>query len=59
LAQRSSVAEGYYTAEAVVKLARQLDVDMPICEAVYETLHKEKAIDHVIKGLLGRPVSHE
>lgn len=59
LAQRNSVAEGYYTAEAVVKLARQLDVDMPICEAVYETLHKEKAIDHVIKGLLGRPVSHE
>lgn len=59
LAQRASVAEGYYTAEAVVKLAAQLGVEMPICYAVYETLHKEKAIDHVIKHLLARPVSHE
>ena len=59
LAERASVAEGYYTAEAVVKLARGLGVEMPICEAVYETLYKEKAIDYVIKHLLSRPVTHE
>ncbi len=55
IAERSSVAEGYYTAEAVTKLAEKYEVEMPICAAVYETLHKEKAIDYVIKGLLGRP----
>ncbi len=59
LAERVSVAEGYYTAEAVVKLAQHLKVEMPISEAVYETLYKEKAIDHVIKHLLSRPVTHE
>lgn len=59
VSQRSSVAEGYYTADAVVKLAQKLDIDMPICEAVYETLHKEQAIEHVIKNLLARPVSSE
>lgn len=59
LASRSSVAEGYYTADAIVKLARKLDIDMPICFAVYETLHKEKAIDHVIRGLLERPLKGE
>ena len=59
IAERSSVAEGYYTADAIVKLAAKLEIDMPICSAVYETLHKEKAIDYVIKGLLGRPLKGE
>lgn len=59
LAERASVAEGYYTAEAVVKLAKKLGVEMPICEAVYETLHKDQAIDYVIKHLLSRPLAHE
>lgn len=59
LAERHSVAEGYYTAEAIVKLATKLQIDMPICSAVYETLHKEKAIDYVIKGLLERPTRSE
>jgi glycerol-3-phosphate dehydrogenase (NAD(P)+) len=59
LSERASVAEGYYTAEAAVKLAESLNIDMPICHAVYETLHKEKAIDYVIKGLLERPVKSE
>ncbi len=59
LAERSSVAEGYYTADAIVKLAQNLDIEMPICMAVYDTLHKEKAIDYVIKGLLERPLKGE
>lgn len=59
LAERQSVAEGYYTAEAIVKLAHKLNIDMPICFAVYETLHKEKALDYVIKGLLERPTRSE
>jgi glycerol-3-phosphate dehydrogenase (NAD(P)+) len=59
LSERSSVAEGYYTADAIVKLAAKLEIDMPICAAVYETLHKEKAIDYVIRGLLERPLKGE
>lgn len=59
IASRTSVAEGYYTADAVVRLAERMGVDMPICAAVYDTLYKEKAIDYVIKGLLGRPQGAE
>ena len=33
------LAEGYYTAEAVHKLAGEHGVDMPICEAVYDILY--------------------
>lgn len=59
LAERTSVAEGYYTAKATVELADKLDVDMPICKGVFDTLYHEKAIEHVIKNLLERPVQKE
>ena len=59
LQARQSVAEGVYTAEAVVALAARLKVDMPICQAVHETLSGVKSIDYVIKGLLDRPVRTE
>jgi glycerol-3-phosphate dehydrogenase (NAD(P)+) len=59
LADRHSVAEGAFTAEAVVNLAKRMDVDMPICEAVHETLSGIKSLDYVIKGLLERPIKNE
>ncbi len=33
------LAEGYYTADAIHRLAEQYNVDMPICEAVYQMLY--------------------
>jgi len=59
LAERQSVAEGVYTAEAIAHLSHRLDVDMPICHAVHETLSGVKSIDHVIKKLLERQVRKE
>lgn len=59
LAERHTVAEGVYTAEAVSHLAHRLNVDMPITHAVHETLSGAKSIDYVIKGLLERPVKTE
>ena len=59
LGSRSSVSEGVHTAEAVVKLADKLKIDMPICRAVHETLSGKQAIDYAIKGLLERPLTSE
>ncbi len=59
LRERHSVAEGIYTAEAVTLLAQKLGIDMPITQAVHETLSGAKSIDYVIKGLLERPVKTE
>jgi glycerol-3-phosphate dehydrogenase (NAD(P)+) len=59
LQDRNSVAEGVYTAEAVSVLAQKLGIDMPITQAVHETLSGAKSIDYVIKGLLERPVKTE
>ncbi len=59
LAERRAVTEGVYSAGSVVALAKQLDVEMPICEAVDRIVNKGDDIDEVITDLLSRPFAHE
>ncbi|WP_029009449.1 NAD(P)H-dependent glycerol-3-phosphate dehydrogenase [Azospirillum halopraeferens] len=59
LGERRSVAEGVYTARAVVALAGQLGVDMPICRAVDAILTGGAGVDETIRGLLSRPFREE
>ena len=59
LAGKLSVAEGVASAPAVAALARKLDVDMPICQAVNAILEGEADVDAAIAGLLSRPLKSE
>lgn len=59
VAARHSVAEGVESAAAVCALARRLDVDMPICEAVEAVLNAAADIAETIAGLLARPTRAE
>lgn len=59
LAERTSVAEGVYTARAVVDLAGRLGVDMPICAAVDAILNRGADLETVIDALLARPFKVE
>ena len=56
---RTSVAEGVFSAASVSDLARRLDVDMPISLAVDGILNHFADIDATIEGLLSRPVGAE
>jgi glycerol-3-phosphate dehydrogenase (NAD(P)+) len=49
------LTEGVATAQSVAELAASLKIDMPICTAINDILHKNADIDLVIKGLLARP----
>ncbi|HFB55493.1 MAG TPA: NAD(P)-dependent glycerol-3-phosphate dehydrogenase [Hellea balneolensis] len=51
---RSAVTEGVATAPALVKLARNAHVEMPISEAVDAILAGRVGLDEAINGLLGR-----
>lgn len=51
--------EGVVSAESVCKLARKLNISMPICEAVYSIVHEGTPIDSVIESLLERPFVSE
>ena len=59
LGERRSVAEGVATAEAVAALAAKIGVDMPICTAIDAVLNRGAQVDHVLKGLLDRPLRAE
>ena len=59
LAERHTVAEGVFTAEAVLALAARLDVEMPICDAVHAVLHRGGDLGETIAGLLARPFRSE
>lgn len=51
LAGRRQVFEGAFSAQAVVKLARQLGVDMPISRAVDELLNRGAALEATVARL--------
>ena len=59
LNNRRTVVEGVENAAAVTDLARQLGVEMPICEAVRSIVVDRVDIAQAIGGLLERPLKAE
>ena len=59
LAERSSIAEGVFTASSVVELSARLGVDMPICAATDAILNHGADISNTIHELLARRVTTE
>jgi glycerol-3-phosphate dehydrogenase (NAD(P)+) len=59
LVGKRSIAEGVASAPAVVALARRLDVETPICDAVAAILAGETDVDAAIAALLARPLRAE
>ncbi len=59
LGERNSVTEGYHTAKAVMTLAKNQAIDMPVCETVYACLYDGLDIDKAIDQLLSRPFTRE
>jgi glycerol-3-phosphate dehydrogenase (NAD(P)+) len=59
LAERRSVAEGVWSAAALVALARRLGVEMPIAAAVDRVINHGADLEATITGLLARPLGAE
>ncbi|MBS0617399.1 MAG: NAD(P)-dependent glycerol-3-phosphate dehydrogenase [Spirochaetes bacterium] len=53
------VAEGVPTTESAHELAQKLGVEMPITEAVFQVLYKEKPALDAIRELMGRSIKFE
>ena len=54
LQQLGHVAEGVYTVREVHRLAQRMDVDMPICAAVYSVLYEQIPAASAVEALLNR-----
>jgi glycerol-3-phosphate dehydrogenase (NAD(P)+) len=53
--ERKSVTEGVHTAKALMTLANNNAVEMPIAETIYDILHKGVTIEDAIDAMLSRP----
>lgn len=53
------LAEGYYTAKAIMKLAKEKNVDLPICSAVYQMLYEKADIQEILDHLFNRSLKQE
>ena len=53
------LAEGYYTADALIRLGRKHNVELPICEAVYRTLYEGADPKTTIENLFTRTLKTE
>jgi glycerol-3-phosphate dehydrogenase (NAD(P)+) len=50
------LAEGFYSAKSIHLLAKSLNIEMPICKAVYQIVHQNQSIDTIITELLYRSI---
>lgn len=57
--QYTSLAEGYYTVKAILKLADKYNVDLPICSAVYDVLYNGSEMNTALQGLFSRSLKNE
>ncbi|CAA2143394.1 MULTISPECIES: NAD(P)H-dependent glycerol-3-phosphate dehydrogenase [Methylobacterium] len=58
-ASGGKLAEGAFTAAALIALARRNAVEMPVAEAVAAIVSGEASVDAVVAGLLARPLKRE
>ena len=54
-----SLAEGYYTADAIKRLAEKHGVEMPICQTVYNILYENKDAMEELDKLFNRDLTKE
>ncbi len=59
MGDRRTIAEGVFTAPAVLTRATALGVELPICAAIKSILHDEANIDATVADVLARPFRPE
>lgn len=57
--QYDKLAEGYYTVRAMMNLAKNYGVELPISRAVYEMLYQNKDPKESLNGLFARSIKNE
>lgn len=58
-AEGGKLAEGAHTARVAVKLAKQHNIDLPICQVVAQMVEEDLSIDKAVSALMSRPLKPE
>lgn len=57
--ENKRTVEGIFTSKAVIKRARELEIEMPICEMINKVLFENLPIAKAIEELMSRPYKEE
>ena len=57
--EAGGLAEGYYTAKALVELGERYNIDLPICRAVYSVLYLGADVKEEMDALFARSLKYE
>ena len=55
----TSLAEGYYTVKAMMNIAKDKNIELPICETVYHILYENKDPKEELDKLFMRSIKKE
>ena len=59
LAELGSVAEGVKTSRAICELARKLEIDAPVSNAIYEAVYTDITPEQLLAKLMNRKLKEE
>jgi glycerol-3-phosphate dehydrogenase (NAD(P)+) len=59
LAAIGQAVEGYVAAKAVHAVAKRANVDMPICDGIYQVLYEKRPAKDLVRDLMTRPIKAE
>ena len=59
LAELGSVAEGVKTSKAICELAKKLDIDVPVSNAIYEAVYTDITPEELLSKLMNRKLKEE
>jgi len=59
LSELGSVAEGVYTSKAICELAKKLNVEVPLSEAIYEAVYTDITPIEILHKLMNRKLKEE
>ncbi|MBO5945257.1 MAG: glycerol-3-phosphate dehydrogenase, partial [Clostridia bacterium] len=57
--EAGGLAEGYYTAKALVELGERYNIELPICRAVYSVLYLGADVKSEMDALFARSLKYE
>ncbi|NQU64182.1 MAG: NAD(P)H-dependent glycerol-3-phosphate dehydrogenase [SAR324 cluster bacterium] len=54
-----TIAEGYFTTKAVWDISQKKQIDLPLCDGIYQVIYNNKSLIESLKSLMTRPLKVE
>ena len=54
-----TIAEGYFTTKAVWEISQKFQIDLPLCNGIYQVIYNNKSLKEILRALMTRPLKVE